>query len=409
MARPSIPSIPPREPPPRLAAEVSAHDARDALGALCHDVLSRQAEGKVLFAGREFAAKRAEEHGVTREHADTDAGNLLGILERGPENDLERATITAFAVHGFGQKLASAAPEDAPALLQRFVRHADWLELATPYSVLPHVDPILPREGAAKVWGEVAQAIVDDGSGAVGTVPAMRARNAARLSALAASRSEAARAALASVAESAGIDPGSRALAVALIQGSGAAPFARVRGVVVAARRSAAVAALRLVTGWSLLAWITRGIASLLGMRREAELLLGVKGIELREERFVLGRKVGESVSTLATQSILEAGREVRYPSLHLLVGAISLSVGLLFGGLVMFDGARSGELTLMLVGAVLALAGAGLDLALDVLVPGRRGNVTVDLAVHRGRVLRVGGVPLAEAERFLGALRERR
>lgn len=73
-----------------------------------------------------------------------------------------------------------------------------------------------------------------------------------------------------------------------------------------------------------------------------------------------------------------------------------------------LFDGARSGELTLMLAGAALALAGAGLDLALDVLGPGRRARVTVDLAVHRGRVLRLSRVPLADADRFLGALRER-
>lgn len=394
----------------RTADEVRAHAARDALGALALDVLSRQAEGRVLFAGREFVEKRAAEHGVRREDAQTGAGNLLGVLERGPESDLERATVTAFAVHGLGERLARATPEDAPALLARFVRHADWLELATPYSVLSFVDAVLPAERAARVWDEVAQAIVDDASGASGGTASIRGRNAARISALASSDSDAARRGLDAVAATGAIDPATRALAASLSRGgdASASAGARIRGRVAGPRRAGGLAVLRWVSGWALAAWLVRGVGALLGFRREAELALGARGIELREERFVLGRKVGETVSTVAPQSILEAGRDVRYPSLHLLVGAIALSFGLLFGGLVLFDGARSGELTLMLAGAALVLGGAGLDLALDVLVPGRRGRVSVDLAVHRGRVLRVDRVPLADAERFLGALRAR-
>ncbi|UJR79589.1 hypothetical protein [Sandaracinus amylolyticus] len=407
---PSMPAPPaPADPMRRIADEVRAHAARDALGALALDVLSRQAEGRVLFAGREFVEKRAAEHGVERDQAQTGAGNLLGVLERGPESDVERATVTAFAVHGLGERLARASADDGSALVARFVRHADWLELATSYSVLPFVDAVLPSERAARVWAEVAQAVVDDASGPSGSSASMRARNAARLTALAASTADAAREGLAAVASTSGIDGATRALATTLHGGPVASGDARIRGRVVQPRRSGALAVLRWVSGWALASWAVRGVGSLLGFRREAELALGARGIELREERFVLGRKVGETRSTVAPQSILEAGREVRYPSLHLLVGAIALSFGLLFGGLVLFDGARSGELTLMLAGAALALAGAGLDLALEVLVPGRRGRVTVDVAVHRGRVLRLGRVPLEEADRFLGALRDRR
>jgi len=260
------------------------------------------------------------------------------------------------------------------------------------------------------VWKEIAHSVVDDASGPGGATAGIRARNAARLSALAASGTDAARAAIDAVAETQGIDPPTRALASALRGGAPtrSAAGARIRGRVLAPRRRGALQVLRWVSGWALVAWIARGVGSLLGIRRDAELALGEKGLELREERFVLGRKVGEAVSELALGSIVEAGREVRYPSLHLLVGVLALSFGLLFGGLVLFDGARSGELTLMLAGAALALSGAGLDLALDVLVPARRGRVSVDLAVHRGRVVRLGRVPLDEADRFLGALRDR-
>lgn len=393
----------------KLATEIREHAHGDALGALALDVLSRQAEGKLLFAGRDFVEKRAAEHRVTREHAQTSAGNLLGVLERGPETPTERATVIAFAVHGFGERLASSAVEDAPSQLARFVRHADWLELATPYSVLPFVDAVLPADRAARVWAEVAQAIVDDAGQDGGSHPQVRARNAARLSALASSGSDAARTGLAAVTETTAIDAATRAIATSLRGGERSAGAATIRGRVARSSGSGVLSILRWMSGWALAAWALRGIGSLLGVRREAEMTLGARGIEVREERFVLGRKVGESVSTVAMGSILEAGRAVRYPSLHLLLGVIALSFGLLFGGLVLFDGARSGELTLMLAGAALALGGAGLDLALDVLGPGRRARVTVDLAVHRGRVLHIDRVRLEDADRFLGALRERR
>ena len=402
----------------RLADEVASHADRDALGALAYDVLSRQAEGKALFAGRDFVEKRAAEHGVTRERAQIASGNLLATLERGAESDSERAAVAAFAVHGFGRRLVSS-PDDAPTTVGRLVRHTDWLELATPYSVLPFVDAVLDAEHAAVVWKEIAHAVVDDASGHGGATAGVRARNAARLSALAASGATSARTALEAVGDTQGIDTATRALAIALLAGTGGGDARegsatrgrggpRLRGRMLAPRRRGALQLVRWVSGWALIAWIARGIGALLGIRRDAELALGDQGLELREERFVLGRKVGEAVSRLAISSIVEAGREVRYPSLHLLIGVLALSFGLLFGGLVLFDGARSGELTLMLAGAALALTGAGLDLALDVLVPARRGRVSVDLAVHRGRVVRVGRVGLDEADRFLGALRDR-
>jgi hypothetical protein len=386
----------------RMAREVAAHEARDALGALALDVLLRQAEGERLFECREDVDRRAAEYGVDRDRAQTAVGNLLAILEKGPQTDAERATVAAFAVYAFGRRLAESAGEGTD-LVGRFVRDTDWLELATPYRLRAFIDLLLPTEDAARIWRALAQAVAVDATGPGGSSPAVRGRNAARLSALSASSSEAARLALASVAATRGIDGPTRALAEAL-RGS-PPPAPRLGGRVRRARRRGAVAVLAWVTGWALLGWFGRAVAGLFGIRREAELTLGDEAIELRERRFVLGRIVNETVRTLAPASILEASREVRYPSVHLLVGAIALSIGVLGGGLLVFDGVRSGELTLLWSGAALVLVGAGLDLALDVLVPGQRGQVTVELVLTSGRVLRLAGVPVEQADRFLGAL----
>lgn len=163
---------------------------------------------------------------------------------------------------------------------------------------------------------------------------------------------------------------------------------------------------LRWVSGWALLAWLVRGIGALFGFRHEIEMTIGGKELDVREMRFVLGRKIQESTSTLAIDSIASVRRTARYPALRLSVGVVALSIGLLFGGLVMFDGARSGELSLMLAGAGLALLGTLLDLVIDVVGPGLRARVSLELWARSGRVLRIARIPLDDADRFLEAVR---
>src|SRR5687768_15842055 len=85
---------------------VKAAAERKKLGALAYDVLSRQAEGRAVYAGQPMIRARAEEHGVERDAAATEAGNLVSILERGAETPIERALVAAFAVSGLGDALA---------------------------------------------------------------------------------------------------------------------------------------------------------------------------------------------------------------------------------------------------------------------------------------------------------------
>jgi hypothetical protein len=52
----------------------------------------------------------------------------------------ERAPIAAFAVRGLAERLAGGT-EDETHVDQALRRHADWLEVATPYAVYPFVPP----------------------------------------------------------------------------------------------------------------------------------------------------------------------------------------------------------------------------------------------------------------------------
>jgi hypothetical protein len=408
------------EPTPIRQAQVDAaiaavrakpEEGRRALAALAYAVLSRQAEGRTVYAGQKLVRSRAEQHGVDVDGASTQAGNLLAVLERGAETPLERALVAAFSMAGLADALAADEGDEARRQrVFRLVRHADWLEVSTGYRVYPFVDALLEEAHAALVWRELAQAAVDEAAGRDGELPRVRARNAARASALAASGAASAQEALRSVVRSSALDEVTRLLASALA-GDGADDPAlanpRMAGRLGRTPRASALEVLRWVSGWALLAWLVRTLGFVLGVRREAEVRLGRKGIEVRTRVSLLGRTIREREETWRLEAVETAGRQVRYPALHLLVGALALSVGILFGGLVLFDGARSGELVLLGMAAVLVLGGAGLDLALDVLVPAQRGTVAVELRARAQRPLQLTHVPLDEADVFLRALRK--
>jgi hypothetical protein len=388
----------------RLSAEVRAHAAGAQLGAFAYDVLSRQAEGKVLFAGREVVRARAEAHSIERDAAQTSAGNLLTILERGAETDIERAMLAAFAVRGLDDKLTSE--EDAEHAAHRFVRHALWLELATPYSVLLFVDSALSAAHAARIWTEVAQATVDESTTQVGETIKARARNAARLSALAASGSPAALEGLRAIARSEGLDATTRRLAGWLADGeASAASSATLEGVSTTRRFLGWTAWLRWLSGWALLSMVGRALLWLLGWRTRVRLSLEPKALTVERERFVLGRSVRTERERIATDSIVLAHREARYPAAPLVLGAVALSAGVLFGGLVLVDGARSFELGLLLAGAAAVGAGALFDLVVSSLGRGARGRVSVELRAKNRAPIRLTRVSIPDADRFLAQL----
>lgn len=401
----------------RAVAAVREAEAAAALAALAYDVLSRQAEGRALFAGREYVEARADAHDVAREKAETSAGNLRTILERGPESALERALVAAFAVRGLGDKLAAASEEERAKVLERFVRHAEWLELATPHAVYPFVGELLAEDERQKVWDALARSIVEEDAKEAGKPDAdvaARARIAARLAVLAGG-GEPGRAALEWVAAEAK-GAGTRELARVMGGGAGgaagdaardgdAAREAVIEGRVARVRGSGVREILRVVTGWALLVWAARTLGAALGLKREARVELGADALRIHRKTHLLGRTIREVDETYTLSAIAGAARDVRYASLHLLVGATALALGVLLGGVLAFDGIRSGDVVLLVAAAVVILVGAGLDLALDVLVPATRNRVALDLRMLPQRTLRLSRIERADADRFLAAL----
>lgn len=223
----------------RVARVVSEHPHAGALGRLAFRVLSRQAEGGSLFSGKKYMRRQARAYGVTRSVAETPVGNLLQVLERGPDSDLERALVGGFALAGFELALAqglgsevephpeplgdgdgepgnlssdslgppsetdsgdsllppglppagggdAGADIDGPeALCRKFVEHLDWLTLATPYQLQPLVPLILTGTAIRHLAAALRHAVVQEqglsGEGDAGA----RARVAVRVALLA--------------------------------------------------------------------------------------------------------------------------------------------------------------------------------------------------------------------------------
>jgi len=390
----------------RAAAEVAAHGARRGLGALCFEVLSRQAEGRVLFAGREFVEARAREHALERASAGTSVGNLLDVLERGPGTPRERALVAAFGVYGLGGALA-ATREPEP-ILARFARHADWLETASPYVVHSFIDRLLDAPVAAAVWRTLSErtlAEARDGDGS----PSTRSRQAARLAVLAGSA--VGRKELTRIASEAS-DPVVRAFAEACVRG--AAPDAatsaqtgpaRVSGRVVRARGGPIREAIRWLSGWAIAAWVARGVFAVAGLRREGSFELLEAGVRVQSSTRLFGRVVREHAETWAWSALSGIRQETRFAGIALAVGAVGLAAGIVVGGLVGFDGLRAGEPSLLAIGALVVLAGAGLDLVFDLVAARSRGRVTCELRTQQRGAVRLEGVEPQAAARFFDSV----
>lgn len=394
-----------REELERAAAVARTLPHTDVLSALCYDVLRRQAEGKSLFAGKKFVAGRAKAHEVARDTAQTPFGNLLVALERGPESSMQWALLAALFVRGFGEAV-QAEPAQHKSLVAKFAEHCDWLELGSPYRVLPLLDALLPKELVAEVYDELAALVLRDELES--SEPATRARNAGRIAALIEAGSPHARTALEHI-DSNVRDPFNRALSAFGLGKSSAAdsapPLFVVRGHLQRPLRGPVWSLLSWLSGWALATWALRLLFLAVGYSSEVEAELRGAAVRVRRTTFLLGRTMQRAELVYPLQRLCAAQRSARFPTLHFVLGAFFLALGVVLGGVFAFDAARTSDRTLWLIAAALVLLGSGLHLVLEVLIPGGRSRVTLELDFGRPHRICIGGVAIEEADRLLQQL----
>ncbi|MEZ4256166.1 MAG: hypothetical protein R3A78_10740 [Polyangiales bacterium] len=369
-----------------LARIVARAERCGEVGLVVLELLARQGEAQTLFAGSELVDSALKRHDLDRDAGATELGNVFAILTEGPSNASERGLVISFAWRGIRRAL-ERDKGDADEQLLAFVRHADWFEFATDYSVYAYAAASVGAENTGRVWTTVGNTVLDDARGE--PTAAGRARCMVRLDALATSEHAAATEALVRIAKEVA-DSAVRAAARALAGGSlpgGAAvegsDIVPLEGRAVRAPAGTLRAWVRCLSGWATLVWLVRAVAWLVGWRESTRITVVETRVHIERSQAFFGRVVREREAWVPLYALTRVERHSRFPLIYSLVGIASLAAGVLVGGTLLVEGLRAGVGALVLGGATVALAGALLDLGLDVLAPARRNRVAVELRAH--------------------------
>ena len=401
----SLPSIAALD---RAVVEARQHPHAARLGALCYDVLSSQAEARGARLGRRVLRLRAAAHRVSRPHAETAEGNVLELLERGPERSAQWALLGAFCVRGLADKLEDVAGAERRELLERFARHADWLELATPYAPYRFVKSLLAEEHQDQLIEALEGVVLAPSDGP--SLAGHRARAMLRVHVLSMLERPGSRVALGRLAESTP-DSWIRTLASHAV-GSAPLPVAdgfEVRGVWGPVPRISALRVLQYLCGWALLQAIGRAIAYGFGFERTGRVRLTSNALHVQRETRLFGRTLRVSDASYGLHDVGCAMREVSMPAFQVLFGALALAIGVVLGVVWLSDAIARGDRGLLMSAALALGIGAVLDLALAGWGRMRRERAGFELVVDRERVVALRRVDSERAQRLVEQIARRR
>lgn len=392
----------------RAASEARQHPHGRELALLCFETLSAQAEARELKASRRMVRLRSGAQRLLRSQADTGEGNVLSLLERGPERSAQSALIAAFAVRGLEEKLVEAEAAERRELLERFARHADWLEQSTPYAPYRFVKTLLSEEFQDQLIEALEGAALAPSDGP--SLAAHRARAVLRMHVLAHLDRPGSRVALARLAETTQ-DSWIRALAQHAL---GTEPLPAIDGFEVKGSwgrvpRISLLRVLQYVVGWALLQAIGRAIAYALGLERNGRARLEANALQVRRETRLFGHTLRISDVTYSLRDIDCVVREVSMPAFQVLFGALALAVGVVLGVLWLSDAMARGDRDLLLSGAIALGAGALLDLLLAGWGRLRRERAGFEVRVDRRHAVALRHVDPERAQRLLEQIARRK
>lgn len=401
----SLPSIEGFE---RIVTEVKVHPNGARIAALCLDVLSRQAEGRALYSGRKLMRARATTHRVVRAEAETAFGNVLPILERGPERTNEWQLIAGFAVRGLDEKLSEASAAEKREIVERFARHTDWLELSTPYDLYAFVPVLLTeanQDSLIEALEGVVLAPVEDSQ-----LPAFRARAALRIHVLSTLKRPAARVVLARLLE----QSQDQFVQVLAQKALGEEPLPETDGFELKGAwgkvpRLSFGRVFSYFTGLTLVLAFARFIAFGLGLERNARVRLEKGAVHVRRETFLFGRLLRISDASYALKDLDCATREVSRPIFQVLFGALAFAGGIVLFTMWVSDGIARSDKALVGSALVALCAGMGLDLLFDGWGKLRRERAGFEMFVDGERVVTLRRVDPQRAQRLVEQIARRR
>jgi hypothetical protein len=379
----------------RAYEALSQHLRLADMTALARESMTSAAEARRAERRPERVAETAAELKLAREDASTSFGNALDVLERGPEDDAERALACALA----GHVVALHPPKDRDEE-DRLANDLLWLAANTPFDATGLLDRAL-GDRAGNLWDALADRIrrIDQGK-----LPALgRGEALVAAAALASSRTKGA----ARQASALATEVRDRRLGRVLAAGVMGEPVEVVVGEMAAPPRGPVATALLALTGLLFAMHAVRLLGRLaLAYKKPAELTLSDDGgVRIRWRVEVLGRTLRDRDVVLPRAGLVRATRELRYPQVALYAGLLALAVGSYVGVSAFVDGVRAASPSLLASGLAIVALGLGLDFALSSMVPGFRGRCRLVLVPRVGARLCVAGVDPQRADAVLARL----
>jgi hypothetical protein len=139
--------------------------------------------------------------------------------------------------------------------------------------------------------------------------------------------------------------------------------------------------------------------------RQPAEVRVTHEGVRVVTRTEMLGKVLRDQVFVIPTAGLLSGVRETRYPRVGMYTGLFALALGSYVGVGLVVDGMRAASLSMVGMGALLALFGLGVDFALASLFPGTTGRCRLVLVPRKGSALCIGSVDPVLADRLLARL----
>jgi hypothetical protein len=378
---------------------LSQHPRAADLAAIARSVMTAATQVRRVEPRPDHVTKLAAEMRLPREEAATPFGNALDVLQRGPEDDAERALTCALAAH----VVALYPPKDRDER-ERLAHDLVWLATHTHFDATGLIDRAL-GDSAAVLWDAVADRVRRIDEGPISAFD--RGEALVGGLALASSRSAVAASQAAALA-AATRDP---KLAQVLRIGIGAGePIEPVVGEMAPTPRGPVATTLLAVTGALLAMHALRLFGKFaLAYKTPAQVLLPddgeAGGVRVRWRVEMLGRTLRDCDVVVPRAALVRATREVRYPRLALYAGLLSLAVGSYVGVTAFVDGVRAASPSLLASGIAIVALGLGLDFALSSAAPGTRGRCRMLFVPRDGTKLCVGGVDIRRADALLARL----
>lgn len=329
------------------------------------------------FAGKASAA--ADDAKLARDDAETPYGNVLKVLEAGPEGDAERALASAIYAHA----IAEGSRDDD----DRIAGDVLWLAAHSGFDATSLLDRALGEE-ADELWVAIADRVKRTSTPrplAIVGCAALASSTSARAKELA--------------AELAGrvADP---VLLRLLGPGAGPAREVRLEGELVAPPRGPVATTLLAFTGILFVMHAVGLVARLaLAYKRPTEVVLSGDGVRLKTRMEMLGKTLKEREHVIVRAGLVRVVREVRYPRIAFYAGLLALALGSYVGVRAFADGVRAASPSLLGVGLVIVVLGVAADFALGTLIPGTRGRCRIAFVPRSGATLAVGDVDAKRAD----------